>query len=227
MKLTLTEHRSTAGTPAAAPEALALIAPDCPHCPIVLQGLVDLLKTGTLGRLEVVNIAARPDLAQQLGVRSVPWVRLGPFELEGLHSPADLRHWSERAGTTQGLAEYVAGLLKTGQISKVIRLIADDEARLDVLPLLLSDPNTELQVRIGIGALLEEFEGEPRLTRLIEALGRLTAHDDARIRSDACHFLALTHHPDALSLIRPLLSDRDEQVREVARDSLEHIAARH
>jgi HEAT repeat protein len=173
-----------------------------------------------------VNINARPEVAQQLGVRSVPWVRLGPFELEGLHSPSELKHWSERAGTAQGLAEYLAELFKTGQIRKAIRLIADDDARLDVLLLLLSDTDTELQVRLGIGALLEEFEGEPRLTRLIEGLGQLTAHENARIRSDACHFLALTHHPDALPWIRPLLLDPDAQVREIARDSLEHIAAR-
>lgn len=192
----------------------------------MLQGLGELVKAGTIGRLEVVNIGARPDIAQQLGVRSVPWVRLGPFELEGLHSPAELKHWSERAGTAQGVAEYFAELFKTGQIRKAIRLIADDEAWLDVLLLLLSDTDTELQVRIGIGALLEEFEGEPRLTRLIDGLGQLITHEDARIRSDACHFLALTHHPDALPLIRPLLSDPDAQVREIARDSLEHIAAR-
>ena len=47
-------------------------------------------RTGDIGRLEVVNIGARPDIAQQFGVRTVPWVRLGPFELEGLRSPAEL-----------------------------------------------------------------------------------------------------------------------------------------
>lgn len=222
---TVNPHSSTAGTSSTRPDALLLVASGCPHCPAVLQALGELVKAGTIGRLEVVNIGARPDIAQQLGVRSVPWVRLGPFELEGLHSLAELEHWSERAGTAQGLAEYFAELFKTGKIRKAIRLIADDESRLDVLLLLLSDNETELQVRIGIGALLEEFEGEPRLTRLIEGLGRLTAHDNPRIRSDACHFLALTRDPDALPLIRPLLSDPDDQVREVARDSLEHIAA--
>ena len=63
------------------PDALLLLTSQCPHCPTVLQGLGELVKKGLIGRLEVVNIVARPDIAKQYGVRKVPWFRLGEFEL--------------------------------------------------------------------------------------------------------------------------------------------------
>ncbi len=47
--------------PNSPPDALLLIAPGCGHCPAVLEGLTLLLKSGKLGRLEVVNILAHPE----------------------------------------------------------------------------------------------------------------------------------------------------------------------
>ncbi|MFZ0257771.1 MAG: HEAT repeat domain-containing protein, partial [Gammaproteobacteria bacterium] len=56
------------------PDALLLIAPGCAHCPVVLQSLAEMLKAGSLGRLEVVNIVAHPEVAKAVGTRSVPWL---------------------------------------------------------------------------------------------------------------------------------------------------------
>ena len=72
----------------AIPDALLLLAPGCPHCPAVLEGLSGLLKEGVIGRLEAVNAAIHPERAAELGVRTVPWARIGPFELEGEQTPA-------------------------------------------------------------------------------------------------------------------------------------------
>ena len=96
-----------------APDALLLIATGCAHCPTVLDGLCKLLKQGRLGRLEVINIAARPDYAQSIGVRSVPWTRIGPFELEGAQNPSALAEWAERAATGTGLGPYYSHLLES------------------------------------------------------------------------------------------------------------------
>lgn len=83
-------------------DALLLIAPGCAHCPVVLEGLSLLVKQGNIGRLEVVNIVSHPEIASELGVRSVPWFRIGNFELEGSHTPEELRIWAERASQTDG-----------------------------------------------------------------------------------------------------------------------------
>ena len=43
-----------------APDALLLISTHCPHCPAMLASLADLVKQGTIGRLEAVNLEQHP-----------------------------------------------------------------------------------------------------------------------------------------------------------------------
>jgi hypothetical protein len=205
------------------PDALLLLTSTCPHCPAVLAGLSDLVKQGHIGRLEVVNIGLHPEIAEHHGVRSVPWVRLGPFELEGLRSPAEFRQWAERADSTEGMAEYFRELLKSGQLAKVTALVRDDGAQLKALLNLLADPDLEITIRIGISAVFEELEGFPALLDTIDTLAALTLHPDAHIRADAAHLLSLTHNPRAGSYIERLLTDDVADVREIARESLERL----
>ena len=73
-----------------APSALVFIGSGCRHCPIVLDGLARLVKEGRLARLEVINATLEPELAARNKVRSVPWTRIGPFELVGILTPAEL-----------------------------------------------------------------------------------------------------------------------------------------
>lgn len=203
-----------------APQALLVIAAGCPHCPTVLAGLADLIKQGAIGRLEVINASTRPDDAAALGVRSVPWLRLGPFELEGLRSMAELKRWAERAGSPQGMIDYLNELLGSGQLAKVLPLIQRDPALLGLFPQMLADSDTELPVRVGIGAIFEDFAGTPVLAKLAPALIALAGHSEARMRADAAHFLALTRTPDALPVLRKLLKDDDADVRDIAAESL-------
>ena len=65
------------------PDAELMIATGCAHCPVVLSGLAELLKKGQIGRLAVTNITSHPEVAEARGVRGVPWIRIGPFELSG------------------------------------------------------------------------------------------------------------------------------------------------
>lgn len=204
----------------ALPEALVVVSDSCPFCPTVLAGLTDLMKAGHLARLEVVNIEHHPDAVAALGVRTVPWVRLGPFELDGLRSPTELKLWAKRAGSKAGMAAYVAELLATGALDKLVDLCRRDAHYLDALPLLIGDVETDLHVRLGIGALFEELQGQPMLARLVDALGALTTAAEARTRGDACHYLALTGNRRAIPYIEPLLDDGDAMVREVAQEAL-------
>ena len=209
-----------------APTTLLLISSKCPHCASVLQGLSELVKAGDIARLDVVNISLQPELAQEYGVRSVPWMRIGPFELEGLHSVAELRRWAEQAGSKQGMADYFHDMLKTGGLEKVRKVLSQDGTHFSALLTLQQDPQTELPVRIGISAMVEEYEGSEMLQGQIDALAKLTRHPDARIRLDACHFLSLTHSDSALAYIKSLLQDDNAEVREVAKESLETINER-
>ena len=200
-----------------------LLAPSCPHCPAVLAALSELIKRGVIGRLEIVNISIYPEVAEQHGVRSVPWVRVGEFELSGTRSPAELERWAQRAGSVQGRADYLSEMLKSGMLSQAIAVVDANEAYLDALLWLLADTQTDMHVQVGIGAIFEHLQGSAVLRHYVEALGALTLHTDARIRADACHYLSFSGDARALRFVEPLLNDLDAQVRDIARESVESL----
>lgn len=205
----------------AAPDALLLLSGSCPHCPALLAALADLLKRGLIGRLEAVHLEKRQEFGAQLGVRSVPWLRLGPFELAGARTPGELETWTRRATTTEGMADAFHDLLKEGGLAQVIRLTQESPARLaDLLPI-LANPEASMNVRIGAGAVLEEYSGTETLAALVPDLCRLAGHEDARVRADACHTLGLSRAEMARPCLESRLHDASAEVREIAADSLQ------
>ena len=205
------------------PDALLLLGTHCPHCPTVLNALSAMVKAGTIGTLRAVNIEQRPDIAQELGIRSVPWVRIGPFELEGLRSEKELRDWSEKAGTTAGLVAWLEELLSTGKITRALALVNSEPDALEALLQLFTGTETPLNTRIGISAIMEDLAGTDRLRGLVGRLGELTRHEEARIRGDACHYLELAGDPAAVAYLKPRLEDPDTAVREVAQEALQRL----
>jgi hypothetical protein len=190
---------------------------------MVLHALANLVKTGVIGKLEIFNIEERPEVAQKLGVRSVPWIRIGPFELEGMHSEKELGQWAAQADSVDGLAKYFDELLSSGRIHKALRLIPDQPRSLDALLQLFASPDTRLSTRIGISAIMEELSGSELLAGIVDRLGELTRHEDARVRGDACHYLELSGSERAVAYLTPLLEDPDTSVRDIAQESLEQL----
>ena len=178
--------------PATPPDALLFIAPGCPHCAAVLQGLDELVKQALIGSLTVVNVAAHPEQAAEYGVRAAPWLRLGPFTLTGAHSPAELHQWAGWANGAEGTAHYVEHLLKQGGYKQAAAFIDADTHRLKPLLAIVADPRAKLEVRLGVSALLESHANSPSLQDLLPQLAELTRHADHRVRADACHLLGLT-----------------------------------
>ncbi len=205
------------------PQALLLMGTHCPWCPKVLESLKELLADGAIATLETVYVEEQPELAAELEVRTVPWLRIGPFELEGMRSAAELRDWAKKAGSRAGLAQYLDELLSSGGIDKALGLVRRDSAALDALLTLFADPDTQLNTRIGISAIMEDLDGSELLQGLVVPLGELTRHAEARIRGDACHYLGLSGSTQAAIYIRPLLEDNDADVREVAAESLARL----
>jgi len=200
-----------------------LLGTHCPYCPTVLKGLGELVKSGVIGKLEAVNIELHPDIARALGVRSVPWVRIGPFELEGLRSEKELRTWAEAAGTEAGYASYLDELLSTGKIDRAIKLVQRNPDAINALLVLFSNSETQLNTRIGISAIIENLAGSELLQGIIDRFGELSRHDDPRIRGDAAHYLGLTGSNEAVTYLERLKDDADADVKAVARESLEMI----
>ncbi len=206
-----------------APEALMLLSTHCVHCWSVLQSLGELVKQGVLSRLEVINLEQRPEMADELDVRSVPWVRIGPFELTGERSLAELREWAQTSTTHQGIRDYIETMLAEGEVERILAMIVKDPGAMARVIELLDFADEKLNVRLGIGVIMEEYEGQPLLKAYIPQLGKLTLHTDPRVRGDACHYLALSHGSEAREFILPLLQDENADVREVAQESLESL----
>lgn len=206
-----------------APDALLLLSTHCPHCPAVLAALADLVKQGAIGRLEAVNLEQHPEVGQALGVRSVPWVRIGRIELAGVHSKAELAEWAAKADSEAGLADWFHQLLKEGQLARAQAAIGADPTLLGAVLPIVGNVDASLNVRLGAGVLLEAFAGSDTLRALLPRLGELSQHVDARVRADACHYLGLTADAAARAWLEARLADDDADVREIAAESLQAL----
>ncbi len=203
------------------PDALLFISGQCPHCPAMLAMLADFVKAGDIGRLEVVNIGLRPEIAAARDVRTVPWLVIGPFELTGARTRGELETWIARARSESGMADYFHTLLKEGELATVIaRVKASPGVLGDLLPI-VANPEASLNVRIGAGAVFEEMAGTPAISGLVPRLGELSGDADARVRADACHLLGLTGAADARHILEARRADPDADVREIAAESLD------
>ena len=205
------------------PDVLLLVGTHCPHCPVVLAAMADLVKAGEIGQLEVVNIEQRPDRAAALGVRSVPWIRIGGLTLTGLHSKMELQSWVNKAGSMEGMADYLVEMLETGQVSEATAFVEQEPRGLDAVIHLLGDPQQKINVKVGLGVIMEGLAGSERLQKQIPALGVLTQSPSVEVRADACHYLGLTHSDEAKSWLEKCLDDEDQEVREIARESLDML----
>jgi len=190
----------------------------------MLDGLTRLVKDGRLARLEVVNLsvaAAAP--GDQL--RSVPWTRLGPFELTGAIPAAELAQWAERAATGEGWAAYYAHLIEQRRLEEVERLVRERPGTLADLLDLLGHTDTPMALRIGISALIEGLAGGPILAAAVPVLVQLTLSNLSQARADACHFLGLAGDAAAIPAVRRLLGDEQPDVAEIARETLVLLGA--
>ena len=202
------------------PDAELLIGPGCPHCPAVLAALSDMVKQGLIGKLLVANIAQRPEAAAERGVRGVPWIRIGPFELTGAHGGAELRDWAARAADTDAYRQFLSEQLEAGELDSVIAACRRGPQLLPALLAMAADLETPFAVRIGIGAVIEDLAGDERLLAVTDDLLALSNSELAPVRADAAHYLGLLGTEAAATRLRDMLQDPDAEVREIAAESL-------
>ncbi|KPK41009.1 MAG: hypothetical protein AMJ69_00385 [Gammaproteobacteria bacterium SG8_47] len=208
------------------PDALLLLAPGCQHCAAVLEGLGTLVKEGAVGALEVVNLQRHPERAEQLQVRSVPWLRIGPFVLQGAHTLGELRDWAARAQDPASVQQYIEQQLNLGQLAQVEAMLRFQPEALRAVVPLLENPDTEMQVRLGIDALLDSLAGSDVVKGMLSDFAELTQNPDHRIRADACHYIALTGEAQAERYLEVCLQDSEVEVRESAEEALAELRTR-
>jgi glutaredoxin len=205
------------------PDALLFITSDCPHCATVKRGLDELVRQGLIGKVTVVDASAHPERAAEYGVRTAPWLRLGPFTLTGAQSVSELRQWAEWASGEEGIARYVAHLLKLGEFQHAVAFVSADAQRLKPLLDILADTDAGIDQRLGVSALLERYADTPELRALLPQLAELSRDADHRVRADACHLLGLTGSAEALGHVEARLADENEEVREIAAEAIQRL----
>lgn len=203
------------------PDAELLIASGCSHCPVVLAALSEMIKEGQIGSLQVINIQHHPEAARARNTRSVPWTRIGPFELSGSYPASELRQWAERAGSGEGIAEYFSELLENQQLDDALALVRKQPDYIENLVALAADLDTPMGVRIGIGAMFEDLAASGDLHKQIDTLTTLVESQHSQTRADGAYYLGLIGSEDALAIIKPLLDDENAEVREIVREALE------
>lgn len=206
------------------PHALLFTAPGCPHCPGVKAALEKLNAEGVIDGLELHDVSREPEQAAALGVRSVPWLKLGEFILHGAQTPQQLREWAERAANPAGMRGYLAHLLEGGELAEAERQVSAQPLLLAELLPLLEDTQSPIQVRLGVSAILEEFEGTQPLRDLLPRLIALSRHPDHRLRSDACYLLGLSHDEAARETLLRCAEDEHPEVRDIAAEALSMLA---
>lgn len=204
-------------------EAVLLVATGCAFCPQVHASLEAMLDNGRLSSLDVINIAEHPERAAQYGVRSVPWFRLNELEFDGVYTSKELEKWVDIARQENAITEYLDHLLGDGQLNKVEQYLHRHPENVPALLPLFTDEGRRINVRIGVGAVLEGLADNTDLSTLVEPLGQLTKHAQISTRMDACHYLSLTKNADAITYLQAALNDDNNEVRETAQESLDEL----
>jgi thioredoxin-like negative regulator of GroEL len=204
-----------------APDVLMLMGAECAFCGPMMQMLTELMKAGRISELKIVNIEKNSVLAQEIGVRSVPWLQIGPFELQGSRTKQELLEWLQRASSLSGVTEYLEEMLIEGKINYASKLLQRYPPALKNIIGFIADPEAKMNVRLGVGAIIEDIAETDVFKEAIPRLKKYLSHADARVRGDACHYLSLTKDVSCIPAIEALLNDESEEVREIAQDSLE------
>ncbi|MCK5263655.1 MAG: thioredoxin family protein [Gammaproteobacteria bacterium] len=204
-------------------DAVLMVTSQCPHCASVIESLAEMVKQGELASLEIINLEKKPEMAEKLAVRSVPWVKMGWFELEGLHSQKEFQEKALQAASDEGALAYMAEELQEGRVNKVLSLLDGQHDLIRHVLALLENAEAKINIRLGIGVVMEEYAAAEWFVPYISRLAEYARNKDERVRADVCHYLSLTENKAAIPTIKAMLDDGSEVVREVAEESLEEL----
>lgn len=200
--------------------ALLLTAPGCVHCAALKKILEKLLQEQLIARLEIIDVAAKPKIAEQYRIKSVPWLQINSLQFQGGMTEKELRELIAQIKSQQSNTYLLKHLLQTGELNQVLEHIEKKPALIvDLLPL-IAEPELDMKVRLGISAVFEEFQGREILKNIVQPLAELARNESAQIRADVAHYLALTESTAALPYLQQLTQDPDKEVKEIADEAL-------
>ena len=182
--------------------------------------MTQLIKEGLLARVEIINISNQPQIAEQFNIRSVPYTRIGDIAFEGVKNIMEIKQLIEQSVSIEGITSHLHQQLADGDLAMVEKTVMQKPEYLSYLLPLLDKQETAMQVRVGIGAILETMATDSDLNYLLPSLIQLSRSESTATRSDATYYLSLLQSTEARKYIRERLNDADPGVREIAQESL-------
>lgn len=210
-----------------ATELTVFIAAGCPNCPTGVRAASAVAAAVPAVSVTVVDVAEFPDLAESVGVRSVPTIVTDRgLTLVGALTPPELASRLAEAGGPAGDAARFGSLVDAGRFDAAGELLAGGEA---LHELTARWRRSGMGGRIGLmmaaDAALEHSEValDPVVPELIGLLGE----GDAALRGDTADLLGRIAHPAAEPTLEALAREvTDEDLAEAASDALESIRER-
>lgn len=195
-----------------------LIAPTCPSCPDVVSTCNRVALAAPQLQLRIIDAQYFKEMTGS--VRSVPTVIIDHMRtvVGPLHEQQLLEILNER-GQPSYFKKSLASMIAAGRMDEAIPLIVS-ETGLSALAELMVDG--AMQERMGLMLLAEEALDQdqhclngalPHLLPLVEA-------DDPTLRGDVADLLGKIGAPGSTAALKRLLQDENEDVREVAEESL-------
>lgn len=200
-----------------------VIATNCSHCQQVLTDCADLVKHAEIDELQIINISSVPEKAQAFNIRSVPFIKIGPFELFGAHTKTELRQWLNRLNSPKGMEDYFNELFEQGELERVSEIVQTDHHQISTIINMMANEDTPLGSRIGISAIFEQLQGDAKLAAHIQELADLTDSDNVSIRIDTAHYLGLTQNIKAIPWLEKLSNDINSEVQTTALEGINMI----
>jgi len=205
------------------PAVVLLTSSNCPHCTSLKKQLDDVNNQGRLSSFEVINVEEQPEVAKHYNVRSVPWFKLGSYEFDEGMTAGQLNDWLDSLEINDGNGRYLEYLLLNGKLNQAINWLENSNSLLEDVLELIVKPDVKINVRIGVGAVMEHFEGSALIRQIQPQIVEMLHNENPAIRADACHFLSLTNDQSVLGHLQVMLNDNDEHVREIAQEGLDDL----
>jgi HEAT repeat protein len=117
----------------------------------------------------------------------------------------------------------IADYMEKGFLENIIDMFKHDASLYAYIGDLMRDER--LSVRIGVSALIETLRKEDpeNIIKAIPSILPLLKNQNSVLRSDAVYFLGMIGHRDTLPYLREAAYDEDENVRIIAKESIEEI----
>ncbi len=207
------------------------ISTHCPHCAQTLELLTTAIKHEEFSSLKIINLNTLNNLTDYSYIRSVPFIKIDGFEFSGKIKKSELDNWlsAYKNGTLSKL--YFTNLLMDGQINQLEYFIKRKPGYWLDLINLAQDPETKMQVRIGITALFESLNKEvitiPSIDKIITSLIHAAQTTEHVIQVDLIYLLSLLYsalkeagepHKVLNDFIESRLNDKSDDIKEIIED---------